>query len=161
EQAKLTHHTVFEQLKHTVHGMKKELDQKDLELSAAHQKKNSIEKKMTTVSNAREDESLQQEQKNIDTTIGALETAITQEWDPYEKAKAALISQEKEYLEKSAHIATQEKKIHEQLEAVQETLGFLSRDRQNKTKDVRPDWLEMYEGLRKNVNNPVVKITSA
>lgn len=160
EQKKMSNSHVFEQIQNAVRTLKKELDAKELELSVTRQKKDTLEKKLITVSTAREYESLQHEQNMIDNRIEALEKSIMHAWEPYEKEKTALAMHEKEYLEHAAHLDAQEKKLQEQYAAIEETLGYLRRERQNKVASVRTDWLEKYEGLKQSVNNPVVVVQS-
>ena len=150
----------LEQLNNKRDELQKSITQHEKEVASSRQKKGETERKMDRITNPRELASLQHELTELEQFIEKTETAIVQLWEDLEAEQKNVATAGHELQENIKKSEEQEKVITDRLQQLHEALITHKKTCDEKSLQVKSDWLEKYRSLKTQTNNPVVAVVN-
>lgn len=149
---------IFERLRTQVHDLRKQIDEKELELKILRDRERTKRDHLESVSSPKEYTSLNNELANLERTKREHEDAIIELWQQREQTEAALAEQQKLYEQYTNDVEQQKIKLaseHEQLKVQRDSLIH---HLEETAKQVYPPLLEQYISMKGTVPNPAVPV---
>lgn len=153
-----SHHSILEKVKNKLHDFRKEVELKELEMKTLDQQESDKKKRLETVANHKEYQSIKIEIDQLKKEQHALEDGLMAAWNQLETVK-------KEYENALKEYEQQQKIVHEQIEEnnkktadLKGQIDNLIKDRVEKEFVVPAEWLEKYAIMRAKVADPVVPV---
>jgi len=150
--------SLLEKVKNKLHDFRKEVELKELEMKTLDQQESEKKKRLETVANHKEYQSIKTEIDQLKKEQHELEDGLMSAWNQLETVKKEYESALKAYEE-------QQTKVHNQLEENNKKIADLKRqvdgfikDRVEKEFVVPAEWLEKYAIMRAKVSDPVVPV---
>ena len=153
-----SNHTVLEKVKHKLHDMRKEVDQKELEMKSLDLQEAEKKRRLEQVANHKEYQLLKAEIDQLKQAQHDLEEGLMAAWNQLENVKkeydSALLDYEKQHKAAQEHIEENKKKSAQLHQEIQELTG----QRVAQEAQVPAEWLDKYAIMRTKVTNPVVPV---
>ena len=144
----------------TVHNLRKQLAQRELEDKALQERERLLRKKLDTAASAKEYQALTKELQELETIKKDNDEQVFLLWGELEAAQNNLKQAETE-AQQVCSVAEQKKQnLNAQRLQVQAELVQEQGKRDSYCAAVDPEWLQKYETMRKSVPNPVVPVVT-
>jgi len=145
-------------VKENLHQIQKDVDGGELEMKDIEQQVASKKKRLDDVSNQKEYVSLTHEIENLQNKQHEMEEPLLTAWNKLEQAKQDVKTKDAEFDKKMAEIVDLIEKDEKKIDDLQIQLEAQAKEREEKEKLVKPEWLEKYAVMRAQVQNPVVPV---
>lgn len=142
----------------TVHNVRKQLAQHELEDKALQERERSLRKKLDVAASAKEYQALTKELEELQTTKKNNDEKVFVLWNELETAQNYLKQTETQAQQVCSTAEQKKQELHAQREQVQAQLVQEQGKRDHYCASVDPEWLQKYETMRKSVPNPVVPV---
>lgn len=137
---------------------KKGVDDKELEVKDLEQKETTKKKRIDTVTNHREYQSLKAELDTIKEKQQQLETEVLEAWHGLEITTKQHEAKKSDVASKVGQVHEAMAKAHVQHEELTKTIKDRLQERAALEKNVPAEWLEKYASMRSRVPDPVVPV---
>jgi uncharacterized protein len=151
----------LERAKKHAHDSRKDVDSKELEMKALDHEEKDKRNRLDASRDQRQYNSLAKEIEVVQKKQHALEEHLVAAWKNYEQAEQEFVSK-KEYCDKkliSLNTVIIEKM--QQIEALRQQLKEQLTMRDEKKQGIKPELLEKYDAMYKQVSNPVVPLINS
>jgi uncharacterized protein len=144
--------------KQAAYDLRKEVDGHELYMKEADHQEALAKKRLETVANQKEYQSIRKEIENLKNKQFGFEEIILETWNKLEVAQRAYEEKKKEYAGKIGELQKiiQDKELR--IEQMHAEVVERHKIRQTKEHGIPAEWLERYAMMRLRVNNPVVPV---
>jgi predicted nucleic acid-binding Zn-ribbon protein len=152
QEATITH------VKHAVVEARKAVDRVELEMKALDQQEQEKKKRLNQLSNYKESQAITREIEQLRLKQHELEETLLAAWHTLELRERERDIQEKKYQEAQLAVAAELQNKQKEQESIARELESYAPQRAEKKQHIPHEWLEKYEAMRLQVNDPVVPV---
>lgn len=149
---------IFERLRTQVHDLRKQIDEKELELKMLRDRERTKKDQLESVSSPKEYMSLNNELANLERAKSVHEDAIIELWQQRENAEAELTEQQKLYEQYLNDVAKRKDELHSERLQLEVQRDTVMQRLEIVAKQVYPPLFEQYTNMKATVPNPAVPV---
>ncbi len=148
----------LEALKHEVHDLKKDVDEKELAMKVLDQQETEKKRRLETVSSSKEYSSLKSEINAINEQQRTHESGLIDAWNTLDATQKKYVSEQVNVQKKIEDLERNAQELDQKIESITLSIDNHEKERARFVEVVPTDLLNDYEHMRGLVINPVVPV---